>query len=221
MAGKGERFGSELPKQFCEVNGKPLFTYVLEEYKNLDCIDKVIVVTNPDFIELTSKYAKEILEDKLLEVIPGGDTNAKSIYNGVMCAKKYMSNDDILLTHDATNPIVATDKILEVVEAAKTYDFASLCTEQVHTIYNKDDDNFIINTLDRKTVCSGYSPEAFKFNDIYDCYINSNAEELETMTSAISLASAHNKKVKLINANILNLKITYKEDLDAFSKLVK
>lgn len=219
MGGSGTRFGSDIPKQYHEFNGQPLFVHILQEYEKIGIINKYIIVSNKDWIEFSLKYASSILGEKLVDVIPGGETGAKSIKNGVMCARKIASENDIILLHDATNPVVVYGKIPEVICAGKKYGFATLGMEQVHAIYSKDNDEFATGIIDKKTIISGYSPEAFLFKYLYDCYSTATEEELETATSAISLAKWHNAKVKIIVASFLNLKITYHDDLEIFKKV--
>ena len=67
---------------------------------------------------------------------------------------------------------------------------------------------------------SGASPEAFRFGDIYRIYRDSTEEEFKRMTSAGAIALAHGIDMKVIQADIINLKITYKNDMKVFEKLV-
>ena len=163
MGGSGNRFGSDIPKQFHDFNGRPLFTHILREYEKMGVIDKYVVVCHKDWINFALPFAADSVGDKLLAVIPGGNTGAKSIKNGIMYIKDYVKEDDIVLLHDATNPIIVEDKIPEVIKAASNYGFATLGLEQVHAIYEKNEDDFAIRTVNKKTVTSGYSPEAFLF----------------------------------------------------------
>lgn len=221
MGGKGVRFGEEVPKQFYEINGKPLFAYVLEQYLNLNYIDKYIIVTNNNWLEYTLIYANQILGDKLLEVIPGGETNAMSIYNGVICASKYLSANDILLIHDVTDPIVDSVNVKVAIEEAEKYNVAALYTEQVHSIYKKNNEDFVEKTIPKNEVGPGYSPEAFMFDKIYKCYKNATEQELKDMTSAVALVTAHGEKIKLVQSHVLSLKITYREDIEIFRAILQ
>lgn len=83
MGGTGSRFGSDIPKQFHEFNGKPLFTHVLREYEEIGIIDKYIIVCHKDWIDYIIPFSAECVGDRLLAVISGGDMGAKSIKNGV------------------------------------------------------------------------------------------------------------------------------------------
>ena len=50
-AGSGTRFGSEIPKQFLEINGKPLLIHTLEKFEQCDSIDAIILVLSAGEIE--------------------------------------------------------------------------------------------------------------------------------------------------------------------------
>ncbi len=221
MGGSGIRFGADIPKQYVELNGQPLFYWLLHQYKNMSIVNGYILVSHPSWIEYTQKIAERLLGDKLLGVVPGGNTMSKSIYNGVMFARNYLKDNDVLLIHDVTNPVVALEQIDDVVDAARDRGFCVLTTEQVHTIYRIDEENNIKYVIPKQEVSSGYSPEGFLFGKIYDCYLSAKPEELEQMTSAIALAKAHDAQAKAVKSHIINLKITYKEDFDTYKRIVE
>lgn len=221
MGGNGDRFAADIPKQYVELNGQPLFYWLLNQYKNMGIVNGYILVSNQNWINYTQEIAERLLGDKLLGVVCGGDTASKSIYNGVMFARNYLKDDDVLLVHDVSSPVVAIEEIGDVVDAAREYGFCVLTTEQVHTIYHIDEENYIEYVIPRQEVSSGYSPEGFLYGKIYDCYSNAKPEELVQMTSAIALAKAHNARPKAIKSHIINLKITYKEDFDIYKRIVE
>ena len=220
MGGKGVRFGAEIPKQFLGIYDRPLFCYLLEQYESLNCIDGYIIVTNKDYVDFTTEKAKEVLGEKLLEVTVGGETGGGSIYNGIMCAKSYLNDGDILLMHDATDPILAKEKIDELIQAAKTYVFASIYSEQVRVIYQKTEDDFVEGNYQKNSVGSGYSPEAFRFRAVYDLFKLASEEEYANIPSVASLAVTKGYRPKLILSHTLPLKITYPEDFDVLKKIV-
>ena len=63
---------------------------------------------------------------------------------------------------------------------------------------------------------SGASPEAFRYGDLYRIYTQASKEELESMTSAGAIALHYGIPMKVVGANVINLKITYKKDMDTF-----
>lgn len=218
MGGSGHRFGKELPKQFTIIKGKPYFAYIFADYSKVSAIDKFIVVTNIKYIDITQDYATQIFKNKLLGVIAGGNSNLQSTYNGIKFATQFLKEDDILLTHDITNSSIDNDGISKVIAAAKECGSATLGIEQVHTLYERKNDN-LINIIKKETVVSAYTPEAYKMAIIKSCFENASEEDLEKMTSPLSIIIAKKLPAKVILSNILPLKLTYSQDLDTFIKI--
>ena len=219
MGGSGRRFGHAIPKQFTDIKGKPYFSYIFEDFQKINEIDKYIVVTNPNYMDLTAKYAQLLLGNKLLGVIEGGNSNLKSTYNGVKFASKYLKDEDILLTHDITNSSVDIEAIKMVIETAKKYGAATNGTEQVQTLFTKDSDNTITGTIENCTIASGYTPEAYQMRLIKSCFDNASEEELMNMTSPLAVIIAKGYKPKIVFSHALPLKLTYDKDMETFLKL--
>lgn len=219
MGGSGRRFGHAIPKQFTDIKGKPYFSYIFEDFQKINEIDKYIVVTNPNYMDLTAKYAQLLLGNKLLGVIEGGNSNLKSTYNGVKFASKYLKDEDILLTHDITNSSVDIEAIKMVIETAKKYGAATNGTEQVQTLFTKDSDNTITGTIEKCTIASGYTPEAYQMGLIKSCFDNASEEELMNMTSPLAVIIAKGYKPKIVFSHALPLKLTYDKDMETFLKL--
>ena len=220
MGGKGVRFGARVPKQFLDLNNRPLFCYLLEHYEKLNIIDGYIIVTNGDYMEFTREKAREVVGDKLIDVVIGGSTGGESIFNGIVRARESLSDDDLLLLHDATDPILATNEVGQLIEAARIYGFASIYTEQVRVIYQKSEDDFVVDNLEKKSVGSGYSPEAFRFKDAYSLFNLVNSNEYTNIPSVSSLAVSKGYTPKLVLSRVLPLKIIYPEDFSILEKLI-
>ncbi|MDD5884126.1 MAG: 2-C-methyl-D-erythritol 4-phosphate cytidylyltransferase [Firmicutes bacterium] len=221
MGGKGVRFGNALPKQFYELDGEPLFAYVLRKYNDIKNIDSFIIVTNNEWMDMTISYAQDILGSKLLSVVPGGDTNAKSTYNGVMAATEFLKDDDILLVHDVTDAIISEKAINSAINACKVHKCIAVVTEQVHTLYKKNNEGFITGTIEKQTVGSGYSPEAFEYAVIKSSFESASETELNQMTSAMALVQAHGYMPFCVVSHQIDIKITYQEDMEALKLVIK
>ena len=220
MGGSGTRFGADVPKQYVLINDKPVFSYILKGYDDLDPVDRIIVVSHKNFIEYVNETAQQEDIKKLYKVVEGGDTRSESVKNGLIAANKFSNDDDVIMIHDATHPYVDEQGVKDIIKAVREYGGATLAQFNYDTVYRMDDDHILTNIEPRFNIVAGASPEAFSFKRIYDIYMNSPKEELEQMTSAGAIALAHDIKMKVIRANVLNLKITYKDDMDLFTKLV-
>ena len=134
----------------------------------------------------------------------------------------FASEKDIILIHDATHPYVDVQGTKDVIQGVKKYGGATLGQCQYDTVYQMDEEsNILEKVVPREKIVSGASPEAFFFKDIHDIYTSASQSELEEMTSAGAIALAYGIKMQVVPSNVLNLKITYKNDMDVFTQMVR
>lgn len=221
MGGVGSRFGADIPKQFTMIEDKPLFTYIADKMAKLDVVTGIVIVVNSAWLEFTNEWVKRLGIRKVISVIPGGITRSDSVFNGLKALKNIASDNDPVLMHDATHPYVDEDGTKKVAEMVAEYGSATLASPNYDTTYLMDDDNNIVRVIPRKNVIAGASPEGFRFKQIYDIYAQTPEEEMEKMTSVGAIALAHNIPVKVVPTSVLNLKITYPEDMKLFMNLYK
>ena len=220
MGGKGTRLGADRPKQYIEIDGIPIFAYILKSYNQVECIDEIVIVSNEIWIDYVEKWISLIQIDKPISIVAGGKTRSHSVYNGLQSISDRAKDDDIVLLHDATHPYVDEKGTLEVIDAIEEYGGATLGAYQYDTVYRMNGDGFITDVIPRQDLVAGASPEGFKFSEIFPIYDAADDEELEQMTSGGALAMEHGIKMKTIEANIINLKITYPNDLEIFKKTI-
>lgn len=220
MGGSGSRLGGNIPKQYREIDGKPLFWYIASEYSKLQEISHICIVSHTDWLGYVKTETKDISSRCSLVLVEGGKTRSESILNGLKAIKDFASNEDVVLIHDSTHPYVDLNGTYEVIEAVKKYGGATLAACQYDTCYQMDASCRLKRVIPRQEFVSGASPEAFRFGDISRIYFESTEEELNQMTSAGAIALAHNIPMKVILTKTLNLKITYPEDLELFRLLV-
>jgi D-ribitol-5-phosphate cytidylyltransferase len=222
FGGKGERLGAQVPKQYIEVAGKPLFAYSLESLNNLKCINQIIAISNQDYLEYTQSWIDRIKSEKPIHLVSGGNGRSQDIVTGLDAAREIMDDDDIILFYDAVHPFVDEAGIESVIQAIQEYGAATLAEYQYDTTYQIDaDTDTVSKVIPRACVIAGASPEGFTFGQIYNIYKNADAEELSKMTSAGAIALSHEIPMKAVRTSVLNLKITFKEDLELFGHLAQ
>jgi 2-C-methyl-D-erythritol 4-phosphate cytidylyltransferase len=219
MGGSGVRYGADIPKQYILVEKRPVFSYIMAKYNSIEEIDKIVIVSHSAWLDYVEEWASKLGIGKLHRVVAGGATRSESVKNGLEAAYDIASPDDVVLIHDATHPYVDIDGTLDVIEEVKRVGGATLGACQYDTMYRMDGDGMIGEVIPREEIVSGASPEAFTFGTIYEIYENSSKEELEAMTSAGAIALAHGIPMSVVPTNIINLKITYENDMDAFQRL--
>lgn len=221
MGGSGTRFGADIPKQYVEIDGVPVFAYILEKYSKMKEIDEVVAVSHRDWTGFVREWASKLEIYAKLHIVTGGDTRSASVLNGLVEASAFADDKDVVLIHDATHPYVDVQGTIDVIKAARECGGATLAQYQYDTVYRKNANDMLEEVIPREVVAAGASPEAFLFGDIYRIYRDTPEEQFEIMTSAEAIALANDIKMKVIKANIINLKITYQEDMEIFKKLAK
>ncbi len=219
MGGSGTRLGSDIPKQYLEVDQKPVFYYIAQEYARMNEISAISIVSHPLWVEYTEQAISDLCFSGTIRVVSGGDTRSASVRNGLAAIQDVASEQDVVLIHDATHPYVDRDGVRKIIEAVKLYGGATLGEYQYDTCYRMGEDGFLEKVFPRQLFVAGASPEAFRFRDISDIYFRANDEELARMTSAGAIALSYHIPMKVIPINVLNLKITYAEDMKLFKLL--
>ena len=110
-AGKGRRFGGDIPKQFLKLGNSTVLETALDKITGNEHTDEVIVVTSDEYLD----YVRDMLKgyDKVSRVIPGGKERQDSVYEGIRA-----SDRGLILIHDAARPFVTDQVINGVIEAA-------------------------------------------------------------------------------------------------------
>ena len=99
--GSGKRMKQEIPKQFLNVNDKPVILYALEAFQKHPDIGAIGVVCIDGWHEILKAYARQFHITKLEWVTGGGTCGQESIYHGIQEAKNRYDSKDIILIHDA------------------------------------------------------------------------------------------------------------------------
>ncbi len=217
MAGSGVRFGADIPKQFVEVKGRPIFSYILNAYNQSELIDRIVIVTHKNWIDYVEEWKETLKAHKLSVITSGGDSRSASVKNGLLAMKDFAAEDDVVLIHDATHPYVDEEGNEKIIQAVKECGGATLGQRQYDTVYQMNEETHMLEkVVPREKIVSGASPEAFRFGDLYRIYTRASREELDSMTSAGAIALHYGIPMKVIGANVINLKITYKNDMETF-----
>lgn len=219
--GVGKRMGADIPKQFMEVDGKPIIVYSIENFQRCPQIEKIVVVCVKDWIdhlrELVAKYALTKVE----WIIPGGDTGHDSIRNGVFFLKDKIEPCDYVIVHDAVRPILPQKAIDEVLRVAHENGNASSSIVCHPPIVYTEDGKSGITDVDREHVMLAASPQVYNYALALKCYEKAEQENKHNFTFTSSLLIHYGERVYFAKGTTSNIKVTKKEDLALFGALLK
>ncbi len=206
-AGSGTRMGGGIPKQFLEIEGKPVLVKTALAFSQNQYIDGFFVVTGEEYIEKSKKLLEGI--DKFMGVVAGGAQRQDSVYNGL---KVLQTDMDYVLVHDAARPFVAQDIINRVVEKAVEKGTAVAAVAVKDTIKTIEDEEQFKSTLPRNQLRSVQTPQGFRKNIIVKAYEKACAEEFYGTDDA-ALVERMGVPVYVVEGGYDNIKITTKEDM--------
>ena len=216
-AGSGKRFGSETPKQFLEIDGKPLIIYTLERFQSCREIDQIILVLpsseTSHFLKLISKYNIS----KLTTIAAGGKTRAESVWNGFR--KINTPQIKIVAVHDGARPLVSAAEITTCILKAEETGAAILAAPVTDTI-KEIKDGKIIATIDRNKLRRALTPQCFRYQILKKAF--ENIDKLsDSATDESFLVEQLGNEVSAVEGSTKNIKVTNKEDLILVKKLLK
>ncbi len=212
-AGKGERFGG--PKQLAELEGKELVLYSLEVFQNHPDVEGIVLVVPEKNLGLYRPFAERI--SKIKAVIAGGSTRQESSKAGVYAAQQA----EFLLIHDAARPFVSSRLIDRLLEALKEAEGAVPVLPPSDSLAEVDD-GFILGFLPRERVLRVQTPQAFRREIITRAHRLAEEEGFNTAADDSSLLLRYGLgKIKAVEGEVWNIKITYTEDFQLAQAIVK
>lgn len=221
--GKGVRMGCGIPKQFLEINGKPILVHTLELFQEHDEIDKIYVSVLEDYIKKTEKLMKKHNLDKVVKVIPGGATAQDSIYQGLKAVEAENDGDSIVLLHDGVRPFVSDETISKNIESVKKNGNAITCTSCYETILLSKSGEQVEKVPYRKETFAAQAPQSFRLKDIIAAHdeIRKINPTYEDMVDNCTIMNTLGKEVFMIPGNRGNIKVTTPEDVYMFRALIQ
>ena len=215
-AGKSERFKkkkNKFSKLFFKVNGISPLEHLMKSVSNSPIINSITLVVNKDDKSEIAGFKKKY--HKLDSVINGGITRQQSVFIALknIRKKRVKTKNDIVLIHDAARPFLENQIIRNCISQLKKYDGVFPALNIDDTLRNKKN----LNSYDRNIIISSQTPQAFKFDKIYMAYrlIKGNYSD------DVAIANEFGLKIKIIEGQKLNFKITNPSDAEIYEKLIE
>ena len=207
-AGRGERAGADVPKQYRPIGGEPMIRATLRAFLAHPGIDFVQPVINPNDRD-TYQHAIAGLED-VLPPVAGGVTRQASVRAGLEALASHRPG--LVLIHDAARPFVSGALIDRAIGAGRTCGAAVPGIALADTVKSIDDRATVTETLDRSTLRIVQTPQAFSFNLILEAHRRAVAAQRESFTDDAALAEWAGQRVSVFEGEADNLKVTTGDD---------
>ena len=202
-AGRGQRFGGEVPKQLMPLLGRPVLRHAAEALLREGGIDAIQPVSAPG-----EEAALAALLDGLpiLPPVPGGATRQESVRRGLEALAA--DPPDIVLVHDAARPVVPAGTVPALLAALDTVPGA-IPAMPVSDTLKRGAEGLIAETVPRAGLFRAQTPQGFRYAPLLAAHRAATTEA----TDDAQLLEAAGLPVALVAGHDSNVKITWPEDL--------
>lgn len=215
-AGSGSRMHSDIPKQYIEIDGKPLIYYTLETFER-SVVDEIVLVVRPG----DEEYARREIVDrygftKVSSIVCGGETRTDSVLNGIKATEA-----EYVLIHDGARCLVSTGLIERM--AAKVVEISCIAAVPSKDTIKIVKEGVVCDTPNRENLYIVQTPQAFNRTDLLNAYLKLDElsdEKRRTLTDDSMIMENAGKPVQIVDGEYSNIKVTTPEDLD-FVKNIK
>lgn len=221
--GSGKRVGTDIPKQYINIEGKMVITYCLETLIEHDWIDAVHIVADLNWQEaiLQEVALHNVNPSKILGFSEPGENRQLSIYHGLQDIRKYSREEDFVMIHDAARPLLSKKQITDCLNAACGHDGAMPVLPMKDTVYLSHNGLSVSELIDRTSIFAGQAPEVFHLNKYYKANLNLLPDQILRINGSTEPAILMGLDVVMVPGDEDNFKITTLNDLKRFQEIMK
>lgn len=223
--GIGSRMGNvQLPKQYLLLNDKPIIAHTVSKFFQNEKFKKIIIACPESWVDYTQDIMNKHFDNSdKIKVICGGETRNDTLMNAIdfIDETDKLTDDTIIVTHDAVRPFVTNEIIENNITAAITHGATGTYVPTTDTIVYSDNGDFIGDTPDRSKLFNAQTPQCFKAKLLKEIYENLSEKEKLILTDACKILTLNNQEVFMVNGAAHNIKITYPYDLKVAKVLIE
>ncbi len=210
--GSGKRMNSgDIPKQFLEIEGKPIIIYTLEHFQDNSNIDAIVIACKEDWIAKLHELIEEYKITKVRNIVPGGTTGQLSIYNGLKAAES-IDRNSIVLIHDGVRPLITDQLINENIRSVEKNGSAVTTSVVTETILVVNDKEEIEEVPDRTRSRVAKAPQSFRLADVLRAHEAALKEGRTDFIDTCTMMKHYGHKLFLVDGPYENIKITTPDD---------
>lgn len=208
-AGSGKRFKAKQPKQFVELAGRTVLAYTVSVFDSHPLVKEIILVVAASQIKRTKDIVNRNGFRKISKIVRGGSTRSESVWQGLKSVSK---NAKLVAVHDGVRPLVSSKTIEKTIKTATKYGTAVPAVIPKATVKCITKKKWVKQTLVRSQLAEIQTPQVFEYKILKDSYKGA-LRKFKGVTDDSSLVEMAGYKVKIVNGDYRNIKITTKEDL--------
>ena len=220
--GVGDRMkNSKTPKQFLEWNGRPISIQTLDVFEQTEAIDGIVLACKAEWIDHTKELIEKAKLQKVLSIVPGGESALGSQYNGLVETKRLIPDEDVtVLIHDGVRPLVDSATIERNIESVESKGSAITVTPAIETIMVTQDGS-INRILNRNECLMAKAPQSFRLDDILSVHDRAKDDGIHDFIDSASMMMHYGYTLYPVLGETENIKITTPSDYYMFTGIIK
>lgn len=213
-AGSGRRFGEG--KTLLNLKGMPVIARTLSALQDVEEIVEVIPVMRNDEMEKALEIVERYGFTKVKKIAPGGKERQESVFHGLGLIER---KGCIVLVHDGVRPLVTPGIIRNAIAALEDLDGVVTAVAVKDTI-KEVRDGMVKKTLARETLFAVQTPQVFPYKVLMEAYTEALRAGMY-FTDDAAMVEHYGGRVKVIEGEYTNIKITTREDLAVAETFLK
>lgn len=220
--GVGSRMGQAIPKQYIEVEGKPVLIHTLEKFQACEKIDSIAIVADEVWREEIRQWLERYGIAKFLAFADPGVNRQESIFSGLTLCKDHAKGEkDIVVVHDAARALVTSKLISELIIALEGYDGCMPVLPMKDAIFFSQTGSTVDELIDRNKLYSAQTPECFYLLPYWDINNRTPAAVRAEIMGNYELAYRYGWKIHPYPGDENNFKLTTPGDIDRMVSLIR
>jgi len=220
--GVGTRMGSDIPKQYICVEGKPVLVYTLERFQACPDIDKIVIVADEAWRADIQNWAKQYNIEKFLDFATPGATRQDSVYSGLSCCIRYaQSSTDIVAVHDSARALISVELISKLVQGVEGYDGCIPVMPLKDAVFYSAGGQIIEKLVNRNELFCTQAPECFYLQPYWELNNATPASVRSTALADHELAFQNGWRIHCCPSEENNFKLTTPGDIDRMISLLR
>jgi 2-C-methyl-D-erythritol 4-phosphate cytidylyltransferase len=209
------------PKQFLELNGKPIIIYTLELFDNHPQVDAIVVACIDSWIPFLKKMIRKFEITKVVEIVEGGETGQDSIYNALQAAERIAKGEEAtVMIHDGVRPLITEQTITENLKTVEEFGSCITCIPATETFVVKQADGSL-EIPERANSLIARAPQSFRLADVMTAHRRAISEGRHDFIDSCTMMSHYGYTLKTIIGPMENIKITTPTDFFIFRAMVE
>lgn len=212
--GVGSRFQSaDIPKQFVEVEGKPIIIHTLEKFCRHPMVDRISIACLESWIDVLKEQLEKYGITKVSAIVPGGANGHESIHNGLMALAADYGKEDIVLICDGVRPMISEQLITDCIVETRKNGTAVPVTQSIDSVLESFDGSSCRQNYLRKNMFITQAPQGYYMDKILKAHEEAEKRGITNPISSAELLIELGETIHIFIGERQNIKVTTPEDL--------